>query len=103
MPALVAKSMRLTGYLAWLVDKRFAGRVESITPATDRGCQLSLVVRDGNVDPRAVFDGLCARNVTGDWREPDVIRIAPAPLYNSFSDVFEFAERLDDVLNSLAT
>ena len=101
MPALVAKSERLTGYLAWLIEKRFAGRIESITPATSRGCQLSLVVRDGGVDPRAVFDGLCERNVTGDWREPDVIRVAPAPFYNSFADVFEFADRLEDVLSTL--
>ena len=102
MPALVAKSERLTGYLAWLVQQRFADRVDTITPATSRGCQLSLIVRDGNIDPKAVFDGLCERNVTGDWREPDVIRIAPAPLYNSFSDAFEFAERLENVLGSLA-
>ena len=102
MPALVAKSERLTGYLAWLIEQRFAGRVGSITPVEDRGCQLSLVVRDDNVDPRAVFDGLCERNVTGDWREPDVIRVAPAPLYNSYTDVFEFAERLEDTLSALA-
>lgn len=103
LPALVTKSERLTGYLAWLIEQRFAGRVESITPAASRGCQLSLVVRDGTVDPRAVFDGLCDRNVTGDWREPDVIRVAPAPFYNGFADAFEFAERLEDVLHTLST
>lgn len=91
---LIDKSRRLTGYLAWLIERRFAGRIESITPAAARGCQLSLIVRDSAVDARALFERLCALNVTGDWREPDVIRIAPAPLYNSFSDVFEFAERL---------
>ena len=102
MPALVAKSVQLTGYLAWLIEERFARRIESITPAASRGCQLSLVVRDGGIDPRAVFDGLCERNVTGDWREPDVIRVAPAPFYNSFADVFEFADRLEDVLNAVS-
>jgi len=102
MPALVAKSAQLTGYLSWLIDNRFAGRVESITPAANRGCQLSLVVQDGCTDPRGLFEGLCERNVTGDWREPDVIRVAPAPFYNSFSDVFEFAERLEDALNAPA-
>ena len=93
---LVDKSRRLTGYLAWLIEKRFAGRIGSITPDDARGCQLSLVVRDGNVNPKRLFDRLCALNVTGDWREPDVIRVAPAPLYNSFGDVFEFAERLGE-------
>jgi kynureninase len=102
MPALVAKSVQLTGYLAWLIDERFAGRVESITPAAHRGCQLSLVVTDGRTEPKLVFDSLCERNVIGDWREPDVIRIAPAPFYNSFVDVFEFAERLEDALGALA-
>ncbi|HSG59772.1 MAG TPA: kynureninase [Woeseiaceae bacterium] len=102
MPALVEKSRRLTGYLDWLLEARFAGRVESITPRDSRGCQLSLVVREAGVDPRALFDALCRRNVTGDWREPDVIRVAPAPMYNCFSDVFEFVERLDEAWAELA-
>lgn len=92
------KSHRLTGYLDWLIDKRFGGRLRTITPEPDRGAQLSLVVCDSGVDPRKVFDELTALNVTGDWREPDVIRVAPAPLYNSFTDVYEFAERLDIAL-----
>lgn len=95
MRPLVEKSRRLTGYLAWLLDSRFKGRVEAITPVEDRGCQLSLVVTDRAIDARALFDGLGQRNVTGDWREPDVIRVAPAPIYNNFVDVFEFAERLE--------
>lgn len=99
LSALREKSQRLTGYLAWLVEQRFAGRIESITPAEDRGCQLSLMVRDPRVDARTLFDALCARNVTGDWREPDVIRVAPVPLYNSYADVFEFVERLQDALD----
>jgi kynureninase len=95
------KSIELTGYLEFLLQNRFAGRIRIITPADARGAQLSLVVSAQAVDPRAVFDGLVARNVTGDWREPDVIRVAPAPLYNSFTDVFEFAERLGDVFGEL--
>lgn len=102
MPALVAKSRRLTGYLAWLIEKRFAGRVESITPGNARGCQLSLKVRDPGIDARKLFRALCDRNVTGDWREPDVIRVAPAPFYNRFVDAFEFAGRLADAVGESA-
>ena len=91
---LTEKSRRLTGYLAWLIERRFAARISVITPADSRGCQLSLVVRDAGMDARQVFRRLTELNVVGDWREPDVIRIAPAPLYNSYRDVFECAERL---------
>ncbi len=100
MPDLVAKSNQLTGFLAWLIDRRFAGCIESITPAQARGCQLSLVVRDKVVDAKALFDRLATLNVTADWREPDVIRVAPVPLYNSYSDVFEFADRLQQALTA---
>jgi kynureninase len=92
--AIREKATKLTGYLDWLIRKRFAGRLESITPRHARACQLSLVVRDQSINARSLFEKLCELNVTGDWREPDVIRFAPAPLYNSFADVFEFAERL---------
>ncbi len=89
------KSARLTGYLGWLVEKRFGDRIGTITPDEARGCQLSFVVkRTGETEPRRLFDRLCELNVTGDWRHPDVIRMAPVPMYNSFVDVFEFAERL---------
>jgi kynureninase len=94
---LIEKSRTLTAYLAWLVERRFHDRLAIITPAA-RGAQLSLIVRDPAIDGRALFDALCAMNVTGDWREPDVIRVAPAPLYNSFSDVHEFVERLEQAL-----
>ena len=100
MDAIAAKSRRLTGYLAWLIEKRFAGTIGTITPAAARGCQLSLVVRDDAVDGRALFERLCELDVTGDWREPNVIRVAPAPLYSSYTDVFEFAERLTEALDA---
>ena len=102
MPALIAKSRRLTAYLAWLIEKRFGDRIGLVTPADARGCQLSLVVLDEAIDARALFDVLCERNVTGDWREPDVIRVAPVPMYNSFADVFEFTERFGAALNELS-
>jgi kynureninase len=99
--ALRAKSVRLTGYLDWLLTQRFAAEIRSITPPDSRGAQLSLVVTADGIEPRAVFDKLVERNVTGDWREPDVIRVAPAPLYNSFVDVYEFVERLGAVFAEL--
>jgi len=101
LPRLIQKSRSLTGYLAWLLEKRFNESIDTLTPADERGCQLSLIVRDKSIEAKALFDKLCAMNVTGDWREPDVIRIAPAPLYNNFSDAFEFAERLEIALTQL--
>ncbi len=98
LTALTKKAATLTGYLEWLIKQRFAGQIESITPEHARGCQLSLVVSDQSINPRTLFEQLCERNVTGDWREPDVIRVAPVPLYNSYTDVFEFANRLQEAI-----
>lgn len=95
LPRLIEKSRSLTNYLRWLINRRFPERIGILTPADARGAQLSLVVQDPNIDGKTLFDRLCKLNVTGDWREPDVIRVAPAPMYNSFSDVFEFVERLE--------
>lgn len=94
------KSRVLTGYLDWLIRTRFGDRIGSITPEDARGCQLSLIVNDKSINARALFDRLCELNVIGDWRNPDVIRVAPAPLYNSFVDVFDFAERLREALRA---
>ncbi|MDH3305096.1 MAG: kynureninase [Gammaproteobacteria bacterium] len=96
--ALRDKSRMLTGFLRWLVAANFGDRLGIITPADAGGCQLSLVVNDKSVDAKAVFDALCELNVTGDWRNPNVIRVAPVPMYNSFTDVFEFGERMSVVL-----
>lgn len=95
MEALRSKSKLLTGYLRWLLEERFAQDIGIITPEDACGCQLSLQVTNKDIAPRALFDRLCELNVTGDWRNPDVIRVAPTPMYNSFADVFEFVERLD--------
>ena len=100
LPRLIEKSRRLTGYLEWLVQRRCGDRIGIITP-TERGCQLSLVTTDRCVDARQLFDRLVRLNVIGDWREPDVIRLAPAPLYNSYSDVFECAGRLQQALEDV--
>jgi len=101
LAALIKKSTLLTDYLEWLLEQRFEGRIRSITPKDSRGCQLSLVVKDSDVSARGLFEELCARNVTGDWREPDVIRVAPVPLYNSYSDVFELVQRLSQAIDTV--
>ncbi len=84
--ALHAKSRRLTGWLEFLLRRRCAGRVEIITPE-DRGAQLSLRVRPA-ARARAAFAALAPGGVVADWREPDVIRMAPVPLYNAFEDAW---------------
>lgn len=100
LAALREKSALLSGYLRWLIHARFGEQLGTITPASAAGCQLSLVVTDRSIDPKALFDGLSELNVTGDWRYPNVIRVAPVPLYNSFGDVYEFAERLSAALSA---
>ncbi len=93
MPALRAKSERLTGYLEYLLDRLPAGRFEVITPRDParRGCALSVLVREGGRGLVAVLE---REGVVCDFREPDVIRVAPVPLYNTFHEVWRFAQVL---------
>lgn len=100
MRALTAKSNRLTSYLAFLVREELGAYVEILTPleSEQRGCQLSLRVRGTREDQRMVFEALETHGVVCDWREPDVIRVAPVPLYNRFEDVFEFVGVLQQTL-----
>jgi kynureninase len=97
MPALRAKSLRLTGYLEALIRNRLSETLQIATPddPAQRGCQLSLRVVGGRERGRALFDYLAANGVLGDWREPDVIRISPAPLYNTHADVLRFAQTVE--------
>jgi len=99
MPALREKSEKLTAYLESLLKDIDDDRISVITPADpkDRGCQLSIRVRDAD---KNLFDTITERGVIADWREPDVIRVAPVPLYNSFEDVYRFARILSECLNS---
>ena len=94
MARLREKSLQLTGYLEWLVQTQLADVLEVLTPAAPahRGAQLSIRVRGGRERGRALFDYLMEHGVVGDWREPDVIRISPAPLYNRFADCLAFSE-----------
>ena len=91
------KSMRLTGYLETLIRERLDATLQILTPAdpSQRGAQLSLRVTGGRTQGRALFDHLAAIGIIGDWREPDVIRISPAPLYNTHADVLRFVRAVD--------
>ena len=96
MAALRARSLKLTGYLEAQVRARLDDVLEIATPAEParRGCQLSLRVRGGRDQGRALFEHLVARGVVGDWREPDVIRISPVPLYNRYADIARFVDEV---------
>jgi kynureninase len=93
MPALRAKSKLLTGYLRWLLDEASTTWWEIITPRSvdECGCQLSILVKD---HPRERFKALEHAGVVCDFREPNVIRVAPVPLYNTFHEVWQFAKIL---------
>jgi kynureninase len=93
--ALRQKSEKMTGYLEFLLNdlNDEVNWFQIITPSNpeERGCQLSLVFHKNG---RIAFEALTAAGVISDWREPNVIRIAPVPLYNSFEDVWRFVEVL---------
>jgi kynureninase len=97
MDALRARSLRLTGYLEALIRERLADTLQVVTPAdpAQRGAQLSLRVAGGRERGRALFGFLEGRGIIGDWREPDVIRISPAPLYNSHADILRFVRGVE--------
>jgi kynureninase len=90
MAALRRKSVVLTGYLEWLLDQTEHRRFEVITPsnADERGCQLSLRILDR---PAEACEALEAAGVIADFRPPDVVRVAPVPLYNTFHEVWRLA------------
>ncbi len=96
LPALRRKSVALTGYLESLLRARLPDRVTILTPSdpASRGAALSLRLECDRAVARAAFDGLVARGVLPDWREPGVIRVAPVPFYNSFDDAWRFVDAL---------
>ncbi len=101
LPPLREKSLRLTGYLASMLRHEVSDAIRPITPEDPdrRGCQLSLVVSGMSVG-KQLTARLVDAGVMTDWREPNVIRVAPAPLYNSFEDVFNFVQVLKRVVSS---
>ncbi len=100
MTPLLEKSQRLTGHLEQLLAERLEGKIKIITPADpdQRGCQLSLEVAP-EFDGKAIYHQLELTGVRTDWRQPNVIRAAPVPLYNSLDDVDQFVDRLSQVLD----
>jgi len=94
---LISKSKSLTGFLEYLINDLNNSKINIITPKNpkERGCQLSIQVKDAN---KKLHTQLTKSGVISDWREPDVIRVAPAPLYNSYQDVYEFVQRLKKIL-----
>jgi kynureninase len=101
---LRAKSIRLAAYTSRLLREHAGGDIQIITPDApeDRGCQLSLRVSGGPRRGRRIFDALGDHGIVCDWREPDIIRIAPAPLFNRFIDIFELVEELASALKEIS-
>lgn len=102
MDTLRAKSIQLTGYLEFILEGFNTEEqvFEIITPKDPiaRGCQLSIFIHKGG---KKLFDLLTEGGMIADWREPNVIRLAPTPMYNSFTDVHRFGELLAQSLEKL--
>jgi len=96
MAALIAKRNTITAYLEFVlreIDREVHGNFEIITPSnpSERGCQLSVFLHG---EGRSLFDYLMKNGVIIDWREPNVIRLAPVPMYTSFEDIYRFGQIL---------
>ena len=98
MEKLTKKSKKLTGYLEFLLKQLGEDTIKIITPENpnERGCQLSIQVKNAD---KSLHDQLTKSGIISDWREPDVIRCAPVPFYNSFEDVYKLVEKLKAILN----
>jgi kynureninase len=96
---LLGKSKALSNYLYFVLDHIDPDKEKFtvITPrnADERGCQVSISI---NKNARAIFETLLPLGIFADWREPNVIRIAPVPLYNSFEEIFIFADILRQLI-----
>lgn len=97
---LLKKSKALSDYLFFVLNhiNQAEEKFAIITPreSEQRGCQVSLSVHH---NAKAVFDTLMPLGIFADWREPNVIRVAPVPLYNNFEEIFIFADTLRQLLN----
>ena len=90
--------LKATAYFEFLLNELNNSDVKIITPSdpNQRGCQLSIQVKNAD---KNLHKKLTQAGIVTDWREPDVIRCAPVPLYNSFMDVYGFVERLKIILS----
>ena len=97
MDALLKKSKQLTGFFEYLIHQIASDTIKIITPAhpNERGCQLSLQVKNAD---KNLHRKLTENNIITDWREPDVIRCAPVPMYTSFEDVYCMVKTLESLL-----
>jgi kynureninase len=97
---LRTKSEHQIRYLDHLLDAVLAGRIENLTPPEleRRGAQFALTITSPEVDGRAVYEQLEEAGVACDWRYPNVIRVAPVPLYNTFADIHRFVEILEGLI-----
>ena len=100
MDALRRKSVEMTAYLEQLINAELGDSLQIITPADPekRGCQLSLRVLEGREAGRKLFKQLEEAGTIPDWREPDVIRVAPVPMYNRFEDCWLFVNQVKGLL-----
>ncbi|RYZ88661.1 MAG: kynureninase, partial [Proteobacteria bacterium] len=103
MDALIEKRDKITAYLEFIlseIDKEVESTFEVITPSnpSERACQLSVYLHG---EGRGLFDYLMKNGVITDWREPNVIRLAPVPLYCSFEDMYDFGQILKQGIQSL--
>ena len=99
MDAIRTKAEKLTGYFEFLINELNNDKITIITPSNpkERGCQLSIQVKDAD---KNLHKKLTEAHIITDWREPDVIRCAPVPLYNTFEDVFRMVDKLKEILNT---
>ncbi|HWJ89489.1 MAG TPA: kynureninase [Flavisolibacter sp.] len=103
MPALIEKSRLLTGYLFFLLEdinnQQPQKLIRVLTPSQEgtHGCQVSMFMLDKG---RQIHDALTANGVVTDWREPNVIRVAPVPMYNTFEDVWTFGAIIRKILST---
>ncbi len=97
MDALREKSQKLTDYFEYLINEIKTDRIKIITPSNsaERGCQLSIQVKNAD---KSLHQKLMDKHIISDWREPDVIRCAPVPLYNTFEDVYRMVDELKKCL-----
>ncbi len=100
--AMRAKSELQIQYMDFLLEAFLGDKIQNLTPKplAERGCQFALRVADPAINGQDVFEELRAQGVSLDWRYPDVIRVAPVPLYNSFTDIYRFVQILKGIMDN---